>query len=872
MPMLLEDLLSVLGVLSTGQTRYVSATGEDSATGEAPHLPYRTIARALQDASAMLPGERLTIQLQGDEPFTESLELPSHVTIRGPGVIVAASTGPALTIDGTEQAPIEDVALLDLTVRGTGAYQGSGGAIAVDRASALRIERCTLEQSKAGRGGGLAVTSSRAVKVTDCTVRGNVAAGTIDQGAPTDVLPMPTGEGRGGGIFVRDSDIEITGCVVTGNAAIFAGGGIAVSNVDRRAAPVVISGCEITSNQVAHAALTRLGAPWQAIAPAPRDDLGDPLADAMPDVNLRDYVLGAAHGLKRRTGFGGGVSLEHTRQGTTIRGCHIGVSKAGAPGPNIARRGGGIHLYIGAFPAITDCVIANNAASGDGGGLGADFFDPFAPGPGPSFGVFFPEPMVERAPILISGTRFVGNHAIEDGGAIYMTGNAQPRISGGLFKSNRAGEHGGAIRVTYASQLEATGVEFTANEANVFNKNAGDDEGGGALSARNSDVLLQRCAFTANIAHRFAGGAIYFRDGIEGTVNLDPTNGSSLGIVGDIIGIFDEIQERHFHYGRRVLRIVDCTASGNHADGASGAGGFLYALRNAGNANNGNFLGGTEPMWVSIEGARTAIRGSISDYDRPDGAGRRKRGTVSIELSGKTTAAGVSEDRFSLGRDVPAGAIATSTPAPDGRAIVLMPAAATATDQPFPLQPAGPIVLGPSPTITGVAPSTVGTTSGTRRIRISGTGFEEGMRVRIGAKEYPVAAESGIDVDVDLPEMPAGVHPVTVLLASGASAVLAGGLTVPPAPKVTAITPRKGRPGDTVQLRGVGLPLGTEVFFVFGATAEEVTPTQNAADRLSVVVPEPPQGFDAAVLRVRTPLGQTWSTPPLQPFRFLEDD
>ncbi len=879
--MLLVDLLALLGIVSTGRTRYVSGLGEDASPGDEPHLPYRTIERALEDA-LLSPDEQLVIQLQGTDPFVESLTLPSNVTIRGPGAITASAPGPAITIAGTEQTMKTGVVLEDLELQGTGSYQGLGGAVLVERANGVRLERCRLLDSVAGRGGGIAIVSSRAVALRDCAVRGNTARGAIpavDANPAINGVAFPVGDGHGGGVYLRDTDAEISGCVISANRAIYAGGGIAVSNVDRRSAPVHIVDCEITANQVAHGPLAALGPTWTAHAPEPRDDLGDPLRPLVQlmdtltnDVEalerLEERILANSHGMKYVSGMGGGISLHHTRQATTIRGCNIGLTNAGTPAPNLARRGGGIHLYTGSYPTIDDCVIAFNGASGDGGGLGADYFDPFVPGTAPQMGIT-PETKVPRQPIVLTNTRFRHNQAIEDGGGVYATGNAQPRITGGQFVGNRAGEHGGAIRTTYATQLEATGVDFFFNEANVVLTDAtGDLEGGGAISARNSDTLVDRCVFDGNTARDFAGGAIYYRSGFEGGVGWQMT-WPPFDFITDEHGMFDEIQESAFLYHRRVLRVINCSGGGNQATGPRGAGGFLYALRNPLTDADGKILGGQEPMWISIEGPATAVHGSVSEYDRGAAIGKRKRGAVTIELSGRTNAAGVPEDRVSIGREVPLGAIAGSVPSPDGRGLLIMPSEHAPLDLTFATFPGGPFAFGPQPTIQSLDQQVFRTTGGNRRLAITGATFEAGMRVLVGAVAATVVSETATTIVADLPPLDPGTHDLVVLLGSGAEAIRLQAITVPTPPLILSLSKSSGRPGEPILLRGVGLPLGTRVDFLFGAVELEVAVTQTAENRLTFNVAPQAPGFSEADIRVTTPLGQIDMTSPAEPFRYL---
>jgi predicted outer membrane repeat protein len=864
---LLLDLLSELlaGAVSSDEVRHVSDVGEDVYDGSAGR-PFRTIAAALAVAPT-LGGRRLVIRLHGSTPFTESLDLPSHVTITGPGTIRAATAGPAVRIAGTAAARRSGIVLADLELTGKAPFAGVGGALRIENADGVRLERCILRDSRAGRGAGAAVLTSTAVVLDACAIRGNRAGETA---TPVDIIPptlaFPTGDGHGGGAYLEDSDVTLRACDVTGNQAVYAGGGIAVSNAARPGAAVEITGCETTRNQVSHQPLTALGVTWRTIAPAPADDMGDPVRAAFTGLtDAKELLLLAnAHGMNYESGLGGGIALRNARGATAIRGCRIGVTRAGDPAPNIARRGGGIHLYVGAHPVVEDNVIANNGASGDGGGVGADFFDPFIPNGETRFGIAAVA-MVPRDPVVLAQNEVRDNQAIEDGAGVYVTGGVRAEVVGGLFAGNRAGEHGGGIRATYASRLRATGVRFERNHANVITTEAeGDKEGGGAVSARNSDVHLERCAFVLNRAIDFAGGAIYYRSSFEGGVG-------ATGLAADVHGMFDELQETAFGYGRRLLRIVDCEADDNRALGPRGAGGFLYALRSPDVIDNvltdDQILGGQEPMWVSVEGEATDIRPCTSEHDRGGTVGRRKRGTIVVELSGTLAAPGVPADRFQVAREVKPAALAPSTPAPDARAIVVMPDADQTRDLRQPAFAGGPSVYGPAPALTALDTAFARAAGGTR-VRATGTGFEAGMRVHVGGRAAVVAAETATTIDFDVPAGAPAREDVVVSLESGAQGWLTDALTLVPAPLVTFMSALAGRAGDTVTVRGSGLPVGTTVQFMFGAAAVDAAVAQDADDELTVTVPPAPAGQTTARLRATSPTGEQFTRPPDKAFQY----
>jgi hypothetical protein len=853
-----EVLESLLGLVGSDEERHVSDVGEDSYEGTETE-PLRTITAALAVAATLPVGQRLVVRLHGTTPFSESLIVPSNVTIVGPGTILAASPGPAARIAGTAAAPRSEVVLRDLTLKGLSPYSDMGGAVRIEHADDVKLERCVLSDSRAGRGAGIAVLESTRVVLEKCVLRDNqtnLTALEVDIVPPT--LGFPTGDGHGGGAFVRDSDVRFDGCDVINNRALYAGGGVAVANQARWDAAVEFVDCEITANQLSHLPLTPLGTLWAAIAPP--SDMGDPIREVFratlvpEDDELK--LLANSHGMNYESGLGGGISLRLTTQNTVIRGCRIGITRSGTASPNLARRGGGVHCYVGAFPTIEDSTIAFNASGGDGGGIGADYFDPFIPGGATRFGISAIA-MIPRRALVLNRNVIQGNQSLEDGGGLYVTGSGRPEITGGIFKENRAGEHGGGIRVTYATHLHARGVRFERNAANVFDKEpGGDSEGGGALSARNSDVLLEDCELVLNRVFGFAGGAIYYRSSFEGGVG--PT-----GLIADEHGMFDEIQETAFGYHDRSLRLVDCRAEDDRALGARGAGGFLYALRSP-DVVGAKIHGGAERMFVSIEGDRTDVKACTSEYDRAP-VGTRKRGAVVIELSGHATG-GMPDDRVAIGREV--AAIAQSTPAPDQRALVVMPDANAANDKRRATYAGGGFVHGPAPTLTAVDKTIVAAAGGTR-VQVTGSGFETGMRAWVGGRAATVAGSTATTIDFDVPTGPSGPADLVVALPSGAQAVLPAALRLVAAPNVTFMSALRGRAGDAITMRGTGLPIGTTVDFLFGANAVTATVTdQDADDELVFAVPAAPGGQTSALVRVTSPTGQQFTRPAAKAFTY----
>jgi hypothetical protein len=774
---LLLELLEAIGLVSPAVERHVSDTGDDADDGSAK-TPYRTIKHAI-DANAGRPaGQQLSITLHGK--LTESVTLPSNVALQGveSASLTAKTAGPAITIAGTGAGRVTDVMLRNLVVNGVGPYTGDGGVVSVSAADRVTIDGCELQSGFAGRGGGLAVLGSTDVTVHRCKIHDNTAGTPETTLAGANIAPsikIPTGNGHGGGIFTRDSDVAITGCDVYENEAILFGGGIAISNDQRTGSRVDVLDCEVTHNQVSHPPLGALSAPVTIV----RTDVGDPVREAFSDVLVsaanEEKFVSLLHGLNFESGLGGGIGVR-SAAAVRIANCYVGVTRAAKEGANRARRGAGISCYIGAYPTIENNEIANNVAGGDGGGISVDQFDPLLPpGTTTAFGVTA-MPMVTRSPVAVTDNRIHNNFALEDGGGVYASGNVKLVVTRGVVQANRSAEDGGGLRATYASDLRVVGVKILDNQCNVVGTEA---DGGGGVATRNANLTLDSCVLTGNVANHFAGGAVYFVSCWEGGID------STLGVpfrVANQHGTFDEIMEAStggFNFRTRVLRILNCRGSGNSALGATGAGGFLYAVRSAEPLAAGGVLGGGEAMWVDIEGAATLIGTNTSEHSN---AGMRKRGNVVIETSGTVVGTSVvPQDRVYVGLEIPSGAIAQSiptTPVPAQARAVVHTIDRDATHDASRLTWDGTgYVFGSVPAITAVTPATASTAGGAA-LTIAGTRFDSPMRVLVGGVEATVTSQTATSIVITSPPGPAGPADVTVIDPSGARATLAAAVTL----------------------------------------------------------------------------------------------
>ena len=174
--------------------------------------------------------------------------------------------------------------------------------------------------------------------------------------------------------------------------------------------------------------------------------------------------------------------------------------------------------------------------------------------------------------IRVTNCEFVENRALRQGGAIYLTGGRMT-IHGSVFVSNLAKENSGS--------------------------SVGD--GGALWLAQGSYTTLGDSRFTGNYAHR-NGGVVF------------ATSGATAGFHG----ILFENNQAHGQlegngggvgYARQAtLRWIQCTAIGNRADGALGAGGAVNSFQGTFNSRGSSYRQNTSHL---LGGAIAAFGGFL---------------------------------------------------------------------------------------------------------------------------------------------------------------------------------------------------------------------------------------------------------------------
>ena len=837
-------------------TFHVSPAGNDATGDGTLPRPWRTFRHSFAEIHRLRQaGQAVTLNVLGGT-FDETIRLPSGVTVEGVGTPIPEIHGefdsPALLASGTRDSAVRRLKLARSTRSGA----------RVEFARDVVLADCEVTLNTAPRGGGISVVDSTGVTVRGCDVHHNragdiagaITAASLEISISTDPeiqeFEVTLGHSHGGGIYVQGGGgIVLRGNTVRENQAILFGGGIAVDNPAPAAGSVEIADNVITCNQVSHADLAPLGASVAACG----EDMGDPVAARLAqEVPVGGGTAAARavpllHGVGFESGVGGGVALRNVGTGVRLLRNRIGVDGTGAAAPNRARRGGGVEIFTGAYPALEANEIAFNLSSDDGGGISVDQFDPFLPAGQATFLGFTRRAMVPRQTIEMRDNHLHDNRCIEDGGGIYATGAPRLHLSGAgtRITGNRAGENGGGIRISYAAVLRAEDITVIGNQSNVIGAQR---EGGGGIAARNARIHLARCTVSGNVANAFAGGGLFTTSTFEGGFG-------TRGFIANRRGQFDDIMVDDYGFTAREYRLTDAAGSGNRALGASGAGGYLYALRDPGVAD-GQPLGGEQPLRVTINGAATAIGANTSEYLNPNAAiGTRKRATITIELSGQRDAAGHPQDRVRItGLGPVPGSVALSTPTPDEKAIVILHAGnRTPPDE----QPVSFPYQNVAPNVTGVQ-ERFGAAAGGARVSITGTGFMDGASVTFGGVPATVISVSEGEIWVDTPAHAAGVVDVAVTNADGKTDPVPGDyeyttLSLASSPVAPAVGAADR--ATVVVVQGTGFLPGVRVF----VGSQPCTVNQRVGHtELDVTVPPcPTGGATPADVDVINPSGET---------------
>jgi hypothetical protein len=243
-------------------------------------------------------------------------------------------------------------------------------------------------------------------------------------------------------------------------------------------------------------------------------------------------------------GFGGGLYTGHRSKTTVINSKFSGND--GSLAPDGERGGGAIATKSGSTLTIRDSEFTNN--KGKFGGAVNNLL----------------------GSMTIENSKFTGNVAIKQGGAVYVDGanDSAPKglpgpvggniiIRNSLFEGNTAGEGGGAYLFGYPPDKM-----LLENSYFINNKAVAKGALGGGLYQANADLTVKNSFFGNNTAQEHGGGL--WAD-LRGDVNISNStfSGNRAGIVGGAM-----LLARRDSFS---TNIVNSTFANNIAEGYSGA-------------------------------------------------------------------------------------------------------------------------------------------------------------------------------------------------------------------------------------------------------------------------------------------------------------
>ncbi len=442
----------------------------------------------------------------------------------------------------------------------------AGGAIEDNSGSATTITLNNVEMARnttgdaPGNGGALHITGAGNATITGGTVRGNIAAAeggglwngtglmTVD-GTTLDsniANGMMASQG-GGALFNLRGEMEVSNATIAYNLAPMgsgSGGGI----LNDSAATLTVSNCIIVGNEA-----NRAGGGIE-------DRSGNTTLVTVSNTQLDSNATGAA------PGNGGAIHISGNGD-MFVTGGSVTANSAAAEGGGLwngagtmtvedivftdnvalgdgADQGGGALFNVAGTMIVLNCEFDNNRATGTSGSGGAILTDV-----GTTLTVdscLFTNNTSNRAGGAIESNAGAGtNMVITDsdfdsnitgdapgnGGAIHLTGAGDSEIIGGSFTNNEAGREGGAIW-NGSGEMVIAQASISGNNANGVAEN----DGGGGVFNNGGILVINRSTINNNAALSGdgSGGGIHNNGGIMdlnfSTVSANQTNRYGGGI------------------------------------------------------------------------------------------------------------------------------------------------------------------------------------------------------------------------------------------------------------------------------------------------------------------------------------------------------
>lgn len=599
------------------------------APGSASSIKIEAISIAFGKSTAGKGGGILNV----DEALTLSdCNVVSNAAVAGGGIFIQMAAG--------------SLSLANCIVSGnvtstTG--DGYGGGIAVDYASVVAIDRCTVSNNSANNGGGIGFHRGGSLSLTNSSVNGNSASGGgglfffgsdgIGMLIRNSTISGNFSSGTGGGIYGRACALLLQNSTVTRNENRLSSSGIRIL-AENKALNLAIESSIVSGN------LSAMGLPPVDVG------LDTP---ASTTILLNNSAIGTSaatfsgsnnlpFGISLKLGpldYNGGSTVTHLpalESPLVNKGANAaGLTTDQRGNPFDRRRGPGID--IGATEAPTEITVYNANDSGTGslrqGILAANAT------PGPESITF--DPAVFNSPQTITLT--TGELAISDALSITGPGAALATVNGNnasrVFNMN-APSSGNAVAI---SGLTIAGGKTTGSGGGIFNQDealsltncvitgnsAGVSGGGIFVQSGNGTLALQGCTVSNNQVPTGSGlehgdgGGINLNGPSALTIDRSTISGNTANDQGGGI----------YFYQNGSLNVTNSTISGNTAKSGRGGGVYFFgtvtngAFRLRNSTLSGN-AAGTEGGGIAlcfVNGRFTVQNCTITENSSGKGAG-----------------------------------------------------------------------------------------------------------------------------------------------------------------------------------------------------------------------------------------------------------
>lgn len=459
-------------VTFNGMEAAITSAGETELTAEVPQgagsgLVSVTVDRQTADGPEFtyLPDNARFVNGEtGADTGNDCNDLQSPCATIGYAISEAVSGDPIYIAQGayTETLTIDKT----LTLHGLGQDPLTGTVIQAHADSGKATSRVIF------------VSEGNVVSISDLTIRhGHVSGGGQS--------------GRGGGIRVVGSTLNLTNVTLEKNKATYGGG------IHNGSASGTYTNVTFTNN------IAVLGS-------ADNQGTGGGLYNSQSSPTLEGVVL--LHNKADR--HGGGV-----RNANNSSPLLVDVTFDA----NSATFGGGMYNSDGSAPTLVNVTFSANAASALGGGMynsgssptltNVTFSGNFASDQGGGMR------NTNSSPNL-TDVHFEGNEA-EDGGGMYNTNNSSPTLKDVEFERNEAVSGGGLFNIENSSPT-LTNVTFSRNSAGFL---------AGGMRNFSSSPVLTNVAFSGNSAGSYGGGVDNSTNSALRLINVT-FDGNSAGVLG----------------------------------------------------------------------------------------------------------------------------------------------------------------------------------------------------------------------------------------------------------------------------------------------------------------------------------------------------